>query len=82
MEWNIFTFHTSCRNKTVSQLCVSYLDCWIIFINEVVLDELDGESALPDTSCPDHHKFIFSHACKTQSQQVTLLIRSSDFRLS
>lgn len=40
----------------------SHLDGWVILVNEVVLDKLDGESALAHTSCPDHHKFVLRHA--------------------
>lgn len=40
----------------------SHLDGWVILVNEVVLDKLDGQSALAHTSCPDHHKFVLRHA--------------------
>lgn len=46
------------------RLLVTYLDSWIVFIHKVVLDELDGESALAHTSCPDHHKFVLGHTCR------------------
>ncbi len=34
----------------------------VVFIHEVVLDELDGESALAHASSPHDHKLIFGHS--------------------
>lgn len=57
---------------------MSHLNGWIVFINEVVLDELDGESALPHTSCPDHHKLVLGHAWKGLVQQVAVVRGESE----
>lgn len=43
-------------------LCVAlYLNGWIVFIHKVVLDELNGESALADATSTDHHQLVLRH---------------------
>lgn len=51
---------------------MSHLDGWIVFVHKVVLDELDGESALPHTSCSDHHQLVLGHVCGGRSRQVAV----------
>jgi hypothetical protein len=39
---------------------VRTLDCWIVFIDEVALDQLDGKAGLSDTAAADDHQFVLS----------------------
>lgn len=64
--------NSHCQNKLFS---LSYLDCWIIFVHKVILDELDGESALPNASSSNHHQLVLSHAWKEPNTTT----RSRDF---
>jgi len=41
-------------------LSVGVLDGGIVLVNEMVLDELNGEGRLPDSSSSDNHEFVFS----------------------
>lgn len=54
----------STPRATLSKLdgCMSHLDGWVVLIDEVVLDELDGEGALAHASCADHHQLVLGHA--------------------
>jgi hypothetical protein len=36
------------------------LDCWIILVDEMALDQLDGQAGLADTSSTDDDELILS----------------------
>lgn len=44
-----------------TEVHMPHLYGWVVFIHKVVLDELDGESALAHASSAHHHQLIFSH---------------------
>lgn len=39
----------------------THLDGGVVFIHEVVLDELDGQGTLPHASSAHHHELILRH---------------------
>lgn len=41
-------------------LAVRVLDCWIVFVDEVTLNELDGEGRFTDTTAADNYQLVFS----------------------
>ncbi len=53
--------HTRTNTHTHKHTHTRYLYGGVVFIHKVVLDELDGESALAHASSTHHHQLIFSH---------------------
>lgn len=39
---------------------VRTLDCWIVFIDEMALNQLDSEAGLSDATAADDHQLILS----------------------
>lgn len=39
----------------------AHLDGGVVLVHEVVLDELDGQRALPDAASSHHHQLVFRH---------------------
>ncbi len=52
---------THARTHAQTHTHTRYLYGGVVFIHKVVLDELDGESALAHASSTHHHQLIFSH---------------------
>jgi hypothetical protein len=36
------------------------LDCWVVFIDEMALDQLDRKTRFTDTTTADNHQFVLS----------------------
>jgi hypothetical protein len=43
------------------------LDCRVILVDEVALDELYGQARLSDTTTADHHELVFSEKLRRES---------------
>jgi hypothetical protein len=49
------------------------LDGWVIFVDEMRLDQLDCEARLADTTTADHHQFVFSRELRRGQIQATII---------
>jgi len=48
------------------------LNCRIILVDEMALDQLDGEARFTDATASDHHQLIFSQElCRQAEKSVT-----------
>lgn len=45
------------------------LDCWIILVDEMALDQLDGEARFTDATTSDHHQLVFSEELCRQAEK-------------
>jgi len=54
------------------------LNSWIIFIDEMRLDQLDRKAGLADTTAADYYQLVFS--CELQRHRETLAKPNSPLR--
>lgn len=52
----------------------THLDGGVVLIHEVVLNELDGQGALPHTTSAHYHKLIFRHRSSRDAARGTVVV--------
>lgn len=48
------------RLRELGGIAMFTLDCWVIFIDEMALDQLDRKTRFTNTTSTDDHQFILS----------------------
>ena len=51
---------SSCKLQERGGKCVRTLDCRVILVEEVALDQLDRETRFTNATAADHHQLVFS----------------------